>query len=304
MKRIFLTIGLVVFFFSSIFFYSCKNEKTDENETDTTKTEEVSDVPQPGQIPYDFPVVGTTAKNGEYVLTPSYAFIEDAWKDPTSTFIFYSSKTIEVGDKESKVSQVGTEYMIPNSLIIAIPANQQVKKGDVVLTWRQSGSGMERGIVVDDSDPSRPKVKYLDIEYDNSATNDEGVPIGQMIEELEANSFVKITTEWQPGTSIAYQSDYYQKHWQVIRVEGEKVLAMGWAGKVQVLEKSKCTAIPVKMEVKAGDIIQIPHIGSYQEATVIKVDNEAGRIWVETEFAGEMTEEVVSQGNITKGLVL
>ena len=150
-------------------------------------------------------------------------------------------------------------------------------------------------IFVDDADPTQPVVVYLDASYDED---------GEDQEQLEANSFFVITDEWQTGTSVAYASDYYVEQWMVIRVSGDKVLAKGWGGSMEVLEKSKCTPIPVNMKVAVGDAVQIPYIGSYQAGTVTKVDEAKGRIWVETEWVGEMEIEVVCPGDITTGLTL
>ncbi len=297
MKKLFFVFTLVSFIFSSLVFTSCKGDEDTDNDSDST---EVTDEgPKPGEIPFDFPVVGTDAKSGEYVLAPSLEFIDEAWDEVAEgtdpTFVFYSAECVEPGDAESKLSQTGNEVMIPNSLIIPIPAGQEAKKGDIVLTWWQSGSGMDKGIVIDDSDPKRPVIVYLDASYDET---------GEQEETLKENSFVILTDEWQPGTTIAYEGDYDVEKWQVINVKGDKVLAKGWAGSIKVLDKAKCTPIPVKMDVAAGDVIQIPYIGAYQEGTVTKVDAEKGRVWVETEFAGEISEEVVCLSDITTGLSL
>lgn len=297
MKKVFLTFTLVAFFFGSILLTACggnANNKTTNDEDSTEVTDEVGHAV--GTIPLDFPAVGTDAVNGDFVLTPSLSFIDDAWKDPESiSFIFYSSTMTEPGEKESKVNQTGTDVMIPNSLIIPIPSGQEAHNGDIVLTWWQSGSGLEKAIVVDDADPSQPVVVYLDASYDENGDNQE---------QLKANSFVVITDEWQTGTSVAYAGDYNVEQWMVIRIEGDKVLAKGWGGSMAVLEKSKCTPIPVNMKVAVGDVIQIPYIGSYQEGTVTKVDEAKGRIWVETEWGGETVTAAVCPGDITTGLTL
>lgn len=297
MKKILFTFAIISMFMGSLMLTSCGGDD-DNTTTDNDSSNVVTDQgPQPGEVPFDFPMVGTDAVAGEYVLAPSYDFIEDAWEDVaediTPSFIFYSATMVEPGDVESKLSQISDDVMIPNSLIIRIPAGQEAHVGDMVLTWWQSGSGMERGIVVDDTDPTQPVVVYLDASYDE---------FGEDEEQLEANSFVVLTSDWQPGTQIAYEGDYDFEQWTVLRVEGDKVLAKGWAGSTKVLEKSKCTPIPVTMDVAVGDVIQIPYIGSYQEGTVIKVDAAKARVWVETEWAGDIEEEAVCIGDITTGL--
>ncbi len=271
------------------------------SKTDTVKTAEVKEI---GIIPLDFPAVSTTAKVGEFVLAPGKKMIEKSWKDKAENrqfaYTFYNAKVIATGEKESELKSIIKSNKIPNSLIIPIPAGQEAKLGDVILTWWQSGSGMQRAIVVDDTNPKEPKVKYLDLDYNNPAKNKEGVPIGQMVEQVKPNCFVVIKDKWEPGTSVAGLISGKYKHFQVIRVEGDKVLVKGWANVMSVLDKSACVAIPVKIDVKQGDIIQVPHISSYSEGKVTKVDNKAGRIWVEIEFAGKQKEIVVSMGDVIK----
>lgn len=256
---------------------------------------------KPGEIPFSgFPTVGTTAKASEVVLCPSYNWIQDAaTKGPEKvTFIFYAQKMITPGEVESEV-----EFMSPgkakvaNAYIIPIPAGQTAKVGDIVLTWWQSGSGMNRAIVVEAKDPSEPTVRYLDIEYDNPAkSRDQKTTIGQMEEKLKPNSFVKISNPWEPGAAIAVNDGASRKHAQIIRVAGEKVLAIGFAGRLQAYDKSACTALPLVPKVKAGDKVKAPKYGTYSEATVSKVDGRIGRVFVK--FGTDPEEQAIAFGDV------
>jgi hypothetical protein len=257
---------------------------------------------KPGEIPFSgFPTVGTTAKAGEVVLAPSYNWIQDAaTKGPDQvSFIFYSQKMSTPGDVESEV-----EFMSPgkakvaNAYIIPIPAGQTAKVGDIVLTWWQSGSGMNRAIVVEASDPSEPTVRYLDIDYDNPAKSRDGkTTIGQMDEKLKPNSFVKINNTWEPGTVIAVNDGASKKRARVIRVAGEHVLALGSVGKLQVYDKSACTPVPVKPNVKAGDKVKALKYGmTFDDATVTKVDSKNGRVFVK--FGTDSEEKAIAFGDV------
>jgi hypothetical protein len=247
---------------------------------------------KPGEIPFNgFPTVGTTAKAGEVVLCPSFNWIQDAaTKGPDKvTFIFYNQKMIAPGEVESEVEFLSPgKEKVSNAYIIPIPAGQTAKVGDIVLTWWQSGSGMNRAIVVEASDPTEPTVRYLDIDYDNPAKSRDGkTTIGQMDEKLKPNSFVKINNAWEPGTAVAVNDGANRKKAQVIRVAGDKVLTIGLAGRLQVYDKSACTPVPVKPTVKAGDKVKAPIYGNFQNVTVTKVDGRNGRVFVKPETGDE-----------------
>ncbi len=258
----------------------------------TTPTDAPKSTLKPGEIPFaGFPTVGTTAKADEVVLCPSFNWIEDAaTKGPDKvTFIFYSQKMIAPGDVESEVEFLSPgKRKVPNAYVIPIPAGQTAKVGDIVLTWWQSGSGMQRAIVVEASDPEEPTVRYLDLDYDNPAKSRDGkTTIGQMDEKLKPNSFVKINNTWEPGTVVAVNDGASKKKAQIIRVAGDKVLAMGFAGSLKAYDKSACTPVPVKPGVKAGDKVKAPIYGSFQNVTVTKVDGRNGRVFVKPETGDE-----------------
>ena len=112
---------------------------------------------------------------------------------------------VEAGEKASKVKAVVDVDEVPNSLLIPIYKGATAKKGDIVLTWWQSGSGMERAIVTDDSDPTQPKVHYLDLSYKGDGS---GFAEKHDNEQLKPNSFVVLNDgEWQPGAPLAVKDD-------------------------------------------------------------------------------------------------
>ena len=78
-------------------------------------------------------------------------------------------------DKQnSEIQFISERKKVPNAYIVAIPPKQTAKKGDIILTWWQSGSGMNRAIVIDDTDASTPVVRYLDIDFNNPASRATG----------------------------------------------------------------------------------------------------------------------------------
>ena len=100
---------------------------------------------EPGKIHVDYPVVETDAAAGQFVLAPSRDALDRAAAEGSGTFIYYGGEMLEPGDAESKVkSLAGSEFMIPNSLIIPIDKGYAASVGDVLLGHWESGSGMYR----------------------------------------------------------------------------------------------------------------------------------------------------------------
>lgn len=305
MKQIFLTMITA----GGLFLAGCQTaatttEKPAEPSSNAAKEKAKVDPNLQATFPFkDFPAVETTAKSGEFVLVPSYNWLQEATAGGADkqTMIWYKQK-MSAPDKEMseiEFSVTNEKRKVPNAYIVAIPAGGTAKKGDIVLTWWQSGSGMNRAIVVDDANPSEPTVRYLDIDYDNPAKSRDGkATIGQMDEQLKPNTFVKITAPMQPGTAVAIQDGAKQIHGQIINVAGDKVFVRMSAGTIGVFNKANCTAIPIVPSVKAGDKVKIPGYNSFSEATVIKVDEKIGRVFVKNEKYNK--EEAVAFGDVLK----
>lgn len=248
----------------------------------------------------EFASVGTDAKAGEFVLVPSYNWIEDAVTKGVgeTTFIWYSQKMKAPGKDFSEVEFIGESKTVPNAYIIAIPRGQEAKVGDIVVTWWQTGSGMQRAIVVDDKNPAEPVVRYLDLAYDNPAKSRDGkTTIGQMDEKLSANSFF-LAKEMGPGTGVAIRSGSDSKSGILITQNGENVLVKGFAGKMEVHPKSAVTPVPLRPPVQGGDKVQAVSIDTFSSATVTRVDARIGRVFVK--FDGRDREEAVPFGNVMK----
>ncbi len=288
-------------------FLSCGNSTKstgDSEKKDSIKTEKETSKNDGKIDPFkDFPKDPITANAGDYVLTPSENWQRDATDKGADkvTFIFYDQKIASVGNEYSKIdfmSNKGVE--IPNYMIIPIKSGQTAKKGDIILTWWQSGSGMKRAIVVDASNPSEPIVNYIDIDWNNPAKNSAGIGIGQQSEKIKPNTFQVINNMWDAGSSLAAKEGNDYKLVTVIKVSGDKVLTSGFAGKMKVYNKSDCTPIEIKPNVKAGDKVQIPWVGTFKNSKVQKVDAKNGRVWCDNPFSKEPL--VIAFGNVTSGL--
>ncbi len=251
----------------------------------------------------DFPSIPMSAKPGEYLLIPAYKTLVDYANGKNNAIIYYHAKLAEAGDKISTVAfTFDGQQEVPNHMIIPIKSGEKVKKGDVVLTWWQSGSGMQRAIVTDASNPSMPEVHYLDIAWDNPAKKNE-VPIGQLKEQIKENTFVKITDIWQPGTTVARLDGTSVKKYTIVNVAEDKVLVLGFAGSIAVLDKSACTPLKVNASVKVGDRIQAPWVGTFKAGVVKELKPEYGRAVIVFDHDKEK-EHVIPFGDITTGLIL
>lgn len=198
--------------------------------------------------------------------------------------IFYAYQLLEAGPKRSKFKLPPGENWAPNSLVIPIPRGGKARVGDTVLTWWQSGSGMQRGYVVDAQDPTQPVVRYLDLAYDNPAKSpDKKTTIGQMEEKLKPDSFVVLTQPFQVGSTVACKEGKEQLVGAVVRVAGEKLLMTGFVGQLSVRNKSDCTPLPSSPKVAEGDKLLVESIGKLRLATVLKVDQRIGRVFAKTE---------------------
>lgn len=283
---------------------SCGGEETTSG-TDTTKkdsvvVEDTVAALAPGMTPWDFPTVSINSAPGDVVLCPSYGMYTSIFEEEVpadQTLIYYDAKMSASGEVESDVEFLfdGVQKM-PNSLLISIPAGQTAAVGDIVLTWWQTGSGMQRAIVTDASDPAAPKVRYLDLDFDNPATDDEsGKSIGATEYKLEPNTFVKITDDWQEGNMVAVKSEWGYESAQIIKISGDKVLTIGFAGKMKVYSKADIKIVPRVPAVKAGDKVWAVTSISFTEATVVKVDKKMGVVFVKAND----TEYPVSYGAVT-----
>lgn len=261
------------------------------------------DTGEPVKFPYaDFPAVETTAKAGDFVLVPSYNWLQDAaTKGVDSTnFIWYTQKLAAPDKANSEVQFMSQRKKVPNAYIVAIPAGQKAQKGDIVLTWWQTGSGMQRAIVVDDADPISPVVRYLDIDYTNPAkSSDKSTTIGKMDEKIMPDTFVKLK-DWDAGTMVAIQDGANIKAAQLIRAAGDKILVLEGVGKLKVYPKASAKPIPLVPDVKTGDRVKAPQYGDkFANGTVSSVDAKIGRVFIK--FDGSSEEKAVSFGEILKG---
>lgn len=267
-----------------------QNQNDEPNQQTEVNEEPQQEVQEPG-FPWDFPEgnINEGLAEGQTALSVQSFYpsnLEESDDPANETYIFYSTTVKSVGETTSMVSDFGSIVEMPNSLIIPLPAGQKAQKGDIILTWWQSGSGMERAIVTDASNPEAPKVDYLDLDYKDDGT---GFANENANEQIEPNTFTILRDgEWQPGAQIVVVGDGYEAG-TLISYTDDQVLMLGFAGKISVVDRSDCKVVPLKQDLKVGDEVRAIFTSSYKAGyTIKKIDENIGRVWVEGSFGDEV----------------
>lgn len=258
------------------------NNQNNEGENQDQQTEEADEFGNEESYPWVFPEGQKNGelKEGETVLS-IHSFYPNKIKesdDPANeTYIYYNATLKSVGEKKSMVDNVE----MPNSLIIPIPEGQTAKKGDIVLTWWQSGSGMQRAIVTDDSNPKQPKVCYLDMDWTEDG---KGFANSHANEQLKPNSFVVLKDgEMTPGQPIYIEGDYTKLI--LLSAHEKYTLCKGFAGKIGSYYSQYVKLVPLHQKLQPGDKIRADFVGTYNDGyTVEKVDETIGRVWAKDSF--------------------
>lgn len=228
------------------------------------------------KFPWDFPQdTKLNLKAGQWYLTCKTGYERNAGKaDLTKEILIYYSYQF----KEMKDGLV--DGVMPSSMCIPLPEKQKAKKGDILLTWWQTGSGMCHAVVVDDSKPLTPTVNYL--------STVKG-------EELKPNSFIVLKNgKMGPGAPIAYKGDYDK--WRtgtVINIADGKVLIYGFGSKLKTAKLEDCKVLPLKPDYKVGDSVMSTFIDGFEEGyTVKEINLEKGKVTV-TDKNGRDREKLI-----------
>lgn len=286
MKKIYFFAALA---FSITVFASCTNGKNksenkdgDSTEQNVTKNEEGKKIGPMGSFTMAEGSALEDVDNIEYVLYPSnyQSYMEEGKDINNATAIYYKTTIADAGENNTKLSDKEIRY--PNNLLIPIYKDAKAKKGDVVLTWWQSGSGMQRAIVTDDSDPTMPKVHYLDLSFKGDGS---GFAENHDNEQLKPNSFVVLKNgEFQQGAPIVVNEDGKKSKGVLVKVDGDKVLYLAFASALKETNKSAVKVIPIKPNYSVGDNVKGVFVGSFsKDYKVTKIDYKIGRVWVKND---------------------
>lgn len=225
----------------------------------------------------------------QYVLAPSKANYDSALVNglSSSIFVFYPRKVI-VNSKDSvTLKQIGDTVTLPSSLVIPLSENAKATKGDIVLTWWQSGTGMQRAIALNKDTSTTPTVYYLDNQYSfySKATD-----INFWIDTLKPNSFIVLDDNLSSGKSIYVKKDYFSVFYTVINQTADSVLALSWAGLLEVFANNEFFEIDINQQFSIGDSVFTPYYGTYTKGVVKEIWPDIGKITVDVFFIDSYVE--------------
>lgn len=290
--------------FAGLTIASCGGSETTEesgtsDSTGTTETTAQVEASLDNPFP-EIPAEDLGANSGDYVFA-AFNHALDMYKGSKFEEVpgdFVGGTLIEPGNPKSKVKYV-SEAEVINYFIVPVKPGATAQVGDIVVAPWVHGGSMTRAIVTDASDPTKPMVNFIDIDWDNPATNSEGVGFGKEVAQLEANSFFVLNSTWQTGSTVAVNNNGTWEQHTLIKVIGDKVIALDWSSKFHVHDKANCKSIEVKGDFKVGDKVQGPKYGSYKELTISKIDAKFGRVYCKDEYDKEV---ILPMGTITKSL--
>lgn len=255
--------------------------------------------------PWDFPqAVKISGQTGQLALSCYSAYFDLVEKGEgfdNKVMIFYKTTIEKVGKEKTLVSDFHKDTEVPNALVIPLDKTAKAKKGDVVLTWWQTGSGMQRAIVVDDTNPTEPVVCYLDQNWPDNPDASK-VAEKQKGEPLKPGTFNVVKGgKWEPGEQVAYHDKGEWCYGRLVHTDGDKVLLSVFASYLVSTTKDRCKLIPFKEKIKVGDKVSGIFVRYYRPGfTVVKVDNDHGRVWVKKD--GSDRTQCFSIAEVTKVL--
>ncbi|MBN2694202.1 hypothetical protein JXR93_06030 [bacterium] len=253
-----------------------------------------------GKIPFDYPVSDyLDADIGDFVLSPPLLWIEEGFSKggDKQSFIYYGGYLKEISTYSSIVENLTKkESIIPNSMIIPIKKGVKAEVGSIILTHWESGSGMQRAIVIEGGTEEEPMVRYLDLDYENPAG------VGKKSDRCKKNRFHLLEKEYQIGTSIAEKDGVIYKHWQILNIIDDKILALGFANKIKVIDKTQTIPIPIKYIPTIGETVFVVVMTSFKKGVVVDIDEKIGRVFVEYDFGNKKEIKAFPFGKIIKEL--
>ncbi len=246
------------FIFVIVLFSSCSTKKSQ------TKSQ-VQGIAREARFYYDT----TLYHSGNYVLAPSRKFVEDYTKskDSANVLVLYPQILEKLGPEKSLVEYYDTVLAVNDEFLIPLPDGQPAHKGDFVVTWWQSGTGMQRAYIIEATDSLHPYARYVDFDWFGQDGYD------TLVERLNRNTFRVITKPLDPGSSIAVKKGTLYNFYKVISSFKDSIVAVDWSGKLAYFRKDSVLPNAVHKQLEIGQQVWIPVFGVYTRGFVKNVDS-------------------------------
>ena len=217
--------------------------------------------------------------SGDYVLVPSKKAVDTLLAKGTDDllFVFYPRKVLKNEGNKIFVDEYGDTAIVPASLVIDLQKNKKVVKGNIVLTWWQKATGMQRAVVLNHDSSTAPIVYYLD-NMTSPSKNKQQFLLN--IDTLMPNSFRIVDYDSVcPGRAFATNDDKKQ-FYVVINSSGDSVLGLSWAGTLKLFDKDNCIFASPPDSIDTGQMVFIPYVGNYHPAEILQIWKDIGKIKV------------------------
>jgi hypothetical protein len=253
----------------------------------------------PGENPFGLPSRPLAAAPGDVVLVPSHEALQQAFElgPDSQTFVYYAAVVEETAPLETRVRYPTHERRtLPNAVIVPLGRGALGSPGDVVLTTQNAGSGLVRAIVVG-GEPATPRVRYLEPSFQKEKLpGPDAAP-----QALSPGTFHVLREPGEPGTTLACTEGPNQSAVIALTQADERRLVLGFGGRLRVVPASACLPLPIVPQVRSGETVRFPLLLRLGEGRVQSVDTASGRVWIRSEFAGEVREVAVGFGNVLPG---
>jgi hypothetical protein len=226
---------------------------------------------------------------GSLVLAPPARWVREAVERGAATqpLVFYAAVLRAVGPKSSWLeTPLGVEEELPNALIVPLLRGERAAPGDTVLTAWASGRGLTRARVLEGGTAEAPRVRYLDTPADTPP------------ETLPPHSFRRVPAPGDVGSIAACRQGTQHVELLILARASERLMGLGFAGKLLVHPSADCTVLPLVLELKEKDNVYVPVLGAFVRGEVKGVDLEQARVRVEIPRGHDVREVSIAFGRL------
>lgn len=236
----------------------------------------------PGALPVDFPAQeALDAVPGQHVLGIDPHRLRDLFSGARQDASWTNFTVVEAAPWASRVTRV-REETIPNALLIPLPADASAPVGSLVLTWWQSGGGMQHALVTGGT-PTEPVVRYVGLA--------ESVSDAKQEHTLGAGTFRVVGEGADLGATVRFASASGGT-WGVVLNATEDALLVAQRGKrLAVVPRAEATAFPPVPDVHAGDAVLVGRKTGQVGPAVVRSAAD-GRVEVQLGFASKGVERI------------